>query len=141
MCSRASIQAKLTKLTGLTAIQTAQPISYEEKVFEPRPLLRKEAHGQTKIQYYLFNQGDTNFQDPALRGKFYVIGDFLAQRASNAENVSVWWRHRAYTSGREQFQHTNASSFMKITNNCSFILYMLKYINAGFDQLHYPFSN
>ena len=85
MCSRESIQANLTKLTGLTAIQTGQPISNEEKVFEPRPILRKEAHGQTKIQYYLFNQGDINFQDPALQGKFHVIGDFLAQRASNAE--------------------------------------------------------
>ena len=24
-----------------------------------------------------------------------VIGEFPAQRASNAENVSIWWRHHA----------------------------------------------
>ena len=27
-----------------------------------------------------------------------VAGEFLAQRASNAENVSIWWRHHV---GRE----------------------------------------
>ena len=26
-------------------------------------------------------------------GKSSVTGEFLAQRASNAENVSIWWRH------------------------------------------------
>ena len=26
-------------------------------------------------------------------GKSPVTGDFVAQRASNAENVSIWWRH------------------------------------------------
>ena len=32
-----------------------------------------------------------------------VTGEFPAQRASNAENVSIWWRHRVkdiYTAGR-----------------------------------------
>ena len=24
-----------------------------------------------------------------------VIGEFPAQRASNAENISIWWRHNA----------------------------------------------
>ena len=27
-------------------------------------------------------------------GNSPVTGEFLAQRASNAENVSIWWRHR-----------------------------------------------
>ena len=26
-------------------------------------------------------------------GNSPVIGDFLAQMASNAENISIWWRH------------------------------------------------
>ena len=25
-----------------------------------------------------------------------VTGEFTARRASNAENVSIWWRHHAY---------------------------------------------
>ena len=28
-----------------------------------------------------------------LCGEFTVTGEFPAQRASNAENVSIWWRH------------------------------------------------
>ena len=30
-------------------------------------------------------------------GNSTVTGEFLAQRASNAENVSTWWRHHAHT--------------------------------------------
>ena len=29
-------------------------------------------------------------------GNAPVTGEFPAQRASNAENVSIWWRNRAY---------------------------------------------
>ena len=29
-----------------------------------------------------------------------VIGEFPAQRASNAENVSIWWRHHCYVDCR-----------------------------------------
>ena len=29
-------------------------------------------------------------------GNSPVAGEFPAQRASNAENVSIWWRHHAY---------------------------------------------
>ena len=29
----------------------------------------------------------------ALCGEFTGTGEFPAQRASNAENVSIWWRH------------------------------------------------
>ena len=28
-----------------------------------------------------------------------VIGKFPAQRASNVENVSIWWRHHDYLAG------------------------------------------
>ena len=30
-------------------------------------------------------------------GNLSVTGEFLAQRASNAENVSIWWRHHVST--------------------------------------------
>ena len=30
-------------------------------------------------------------------GNSPVTGEFLAQRASNAENVSIWWRHHVFT--------------------------------------------
>ena len=29
-----------------------------------------------------------------VRGNSPVTGEFLAQRVSNAENISIWWRHR-----------------------------------------------
>ena len=29
-------------------------------------------------------------------GAMAVIGEFPAQMASNAENVSIWWRHHEY---------------------------------------------
>ena len=32
-------------------------------------------------------------------GNSPVTGEFPAQRASNAENVSIWWRHRAVDMG------------------------------------------
>ena len=32
-----------------------------------------------------------------LCGEFTRTGEFPAQRASNAENVSIWWRHHAVT--------------------------------------------
>ena len=30
-------------------------------------------------------------------GNLPVIGEFRAQKASNAENVTIWWRHHATT--------------------------------------------
>ena len=32
----------------------------------------------------------------SLEGNSPVTGEFPAQRASNAENVSIWWRHHVY---------------------------------------------
>ena len=31
-----------------------------------------------------------------MRGNFTGTGEFPAQRASNAENASIWWRHHGY---------------------------------------------
>ena len=33
-------------------------------------------------------------------GNSPVTGEFPAQRASNAENVSIWWRHYRYVNGK-----------------------------------------
>ena len=49
-----------------------------------------------------------HFGQPYLCGEFTGTGEFLAQRASNAENVSIWWRHHANgfnvdVPGRERF--------------------------------------
>ena len=41
-------------------------------------------------------------------GNSPVIGEFLAQRASNTENVSIWWRHdmfHCYTRTRDIYVH------------------------------------
>ena len=34
------------------------------------------------------------------RGNSPVTGEFPAQRASNAENVSIWWRHHVFGNHR-----------------------------------------
>ena len=36
-------------------------------------------------------------------------GEFPAQRASNAENVSIWWRHRVMRSGLLTYQRLRSS--------------------------------
>ena len=44
-------------------------------------------------------------------------GEFPAQRASNAENVSIWWRHHAMEpaqSGPEEYGYTNDTYQVKI---------------------------
>ena len=32
-----------------------------------------------------------------------VVGEFPAQRASNAENVSIWWRHHAIYHPKDEY--------------------------------------
>ena len=47
-----------------------------------------------------------------------VIGEFLAQMASNAKNVSIWWRHHAvspFTCWPEFKKHKNVLSFSIIS--------------------------
>ena len=43
-------------------------------------------------------------------GNSPVTGEFPAQRASNAENVSIWWRHHGLTSIRQElwYNHNKA---------------------------------
>ena len=38
-------------------------------------------------------------------GNSPVTGEFSAQKVSNAENVSIWWRHHDPRSGRVQWHH------------------------------------
>ena len=38
-------------------------------------------------------------------GNSSMTGEFLAQRTSNAENISIWWRHRAMWSPRCQWSN------------------------------------
>ena len=47
-------------------------------------------------QSFIRAQIEENIKAPRhwpLRGEFTGTGEFLAQRASNAENVSIWWLH------------------------------------------------
>ena len=48
------------------------------------------------IQSFIQTQIKENIKAPRhwpLCGEFTVPGEFPAQRASYAENVSIWWRH------------------------------------------------
>ena len=39
-----------------------------------------------------------NIKTPGIcEGNSPVTGEFPTQRASNAENVSIWWRHHAFS--------------------------------------------
>ena len=41
-----------------------------------------------------------------------IIGEFLAQRASNAENVSIWWRHYVWTENWNAVAFDDGSSLI-----------------------------
>ena len=42
----------------------------------------------------------SNFRDTGLcEGNSPVTGEFPSQRASNAENISIWWRHHDHREG------------------------------------------
>ena len=50
-------------------------------------------------QPFIQTQIKENIKDPrywSLFGEFTGTGEFPAQMASNAENVSIWWRHHVY---------------------------------------------
>ena len=57
-----------------------------------------------------------------------VTGEFPAQKASNAENISIWWRHRVVLSGFDRFAPTqfDRSALMQRqdekTSNCAITL-------------------
>ena len=44
----------------------------------------------------LLNRLFTQIEENIKASLASVTGEFLAQRASNAENVSIWWRHHEY---------------------------------------------
>ena len=45
-----------------------------------------------------------------VRGKFTGTGEFPAQKASNAENVSTWWRHHEVIHVKHYFIHILSGS-------------------------------
>ena len=54
----------------------------------------------TFIQPFVQTQIEENIKAPRhwpFCAEFTGTGEFLAQMASNAVNVSVWWRHRDFT--------------------------------------------
>ena len=62
--------------------------------------------------------------------KLHVTGEFLAQRASNTENVSIGWRHHDVATSDEIQQLLNLSaSFPSVVHNttckgvCSYLLH------------------
>ena len=52
-------------------------------------------------------------------GNSAVTGEFLAQRSSNAENVSIWWRHHDTSLNLESKIQSFSLSFMNIFCNLS----------------------
>ena len=45
-------------------------------------------------QFFIQAQKTSKFRTTGLcEGHSPVTGEFPAQRASNAENISIWWRH------------------------------------------------
>ena len=52
-------------------------------------LLKHRSKKQPKLRVTVLCEGNSP-----------VTGEFPAQRASNAENVSIWWRHRVSQQGR-----------------------------------------
>ena len=74
-----------------------QPITVTSKL----PLWRlKSPASQLCTESFIQAQIKENIKAPRhwpLCGEFTGTGEFPAQRASNAENVTIWWRHHAKT--------------------------------------------
>ena len=47
-------------------------------------------------------------------GNSPVTGEFPAQRASNTENVSIWWRHHEYKASENNVTTTDQVTFWKM---------------------------
>ena len=45
-------------------------------------------------------------------GNSPVTGEFPAQRASNAENVSIWWRHHEISLSQREYQSSTSLDFL-----------------------------
>ena len=65
-------------------------------------------------------------------GNAPVTGEFPAQRASDAENVSIWWRHHnEYTHRRRSIaSHPWANMEKKWRRYKEFCLYYVQYVSA-----------
>ena len=50
-------------------------------------------------------------------GNSPVTGDFPAQRASDAENVSIWWRHHVYSMISTNWSHLKSLSWWFLRNH------------------------
>ena len=50
-----------------------------------------------------------------------MVGGFPTQRASNTENVSIWWRHHAKSIAKNLFVHTFLPSFLVNESFCNFV--------------------
>ena len=53
-------------------------------------------------------------------GKSSVTGEFPAPRASNAENVSIWWRHHEFFSS-DEWERYMKDRYLQHTDHCTLI--------------------
>ena len=86
-----------------------------------------QPHGCLLNRLFLFRaQIKENIKAPRhwpLCGEFTGTGEFPAQRASNAENVSNWWRHHAhYSHHTHEFQDDIPQVYWKLTIEISIML-------------------
>ena len=59
-------------------------------------------------------------------GNSPVPGEFPAQMASNAENVSIWWRHHdLYTEGTQQTNDVITTLFLMSQPRCGVIMALM----------------
>ena len=58
--------------------------------------------------------GEFTGEFPAQIANLPVAGDFPAQRASNAENVSIWWRHHGCRKILPPVLHKSAQFIWKL---------------------------
>ena len=71
----------------------------------------------------------------AFVGNSPVTGEFPSQRASNAENVSIWWRHHGRTvSGAVCVFATTAVPWAHIYFEWLYIVYF--YLDRGYSKLY-----
>ena len=84
-------------------------------------------HQRHDLLNRLFKRRPTTTRDTCLcAGNSPVTGEFPAQRASNAENVSIWWRHHG--------QHMPSLGYSELNDFatvCNIQWYLLKINNSG----------
>ena len=70
-------------------------------------------------------------------GNSPVTGEFPVKRASNTENVSIWWRHHANVETMNNLRKTNSMDSLRvhdthITNTTEPYTYFTRHTKAGF---------